>query len=724
MIYLDTETVGFVGPLLTIQWARDDGPIQIHHVWRSLIESTLNLIEMFCNEDVCAYNLPFDWFHLQRTHAILSKMRYASNIETRWPSSELYIEQERAAVLDCRCLRPRSALDLLLYLKRGPLQSLMQRDEVRVKRVPSALAAPLAAILDQRFQPGGIYFAKRQGDRWLVEEDEDDPRWSDLVLRFGASAQLKNVARYVLGKDVIFNPTPDHLKVKQTEWHLHWQEELNPWDRVLEANVDYWFRDPDAQRYAREDVEHLRALHKHFGSLPPGDDDSELAVAVACMRWRGLRLDLVKTRQLYERKLREMRVAPRSPAAVKAYLLEVMSDTEALALTSTEGVILETIAKWQDEEGQPTQVAWRAYLSSQARSAEKEADGLRKMLILGRAHFDFNVIGALSGRSSGAGGWSAHGTPKGREFRALFLEADEGEFLDAGDFESQEVTIAAAAYGDEQLTADLKSGKKIHAIFGSFLYEMSYEEVLSTKENPEATNLYGRGKNTVFARIYGAMAKKISETAGITLERAEKFEADIGERYPGMRKARERISSMFCSMSQPGGLGTEVVWRDPADSVSSLLGFKRYFTLENMLVKILYDLAGDMPPELAKHEAALQKVTRRERSQTAAGAVRSALYAAAFGLQAANMRAAANHEIQSTGAQITKALQRALWDLQPVGVQPWVARTMNAHDEVHVVRAPEVKTKPVVDSVIQRFRQVVPLLAIGWKTGVRSWADK
>lgn len=47
------------------------------------------------------------------------------------------------------------------------------------------------------------------------------------------------------------------------------------------------------------------------------------------------------------------------------------------------------------------------------------------------------------------------------------------------------------------------------------------------------------------------------------------------------------------------------------------------------------------------------KVMRRPgRIQTAGGAVSSALYGAAFGIQAANMRAAANHEIQSLGIRV------------------------------------------------------------------------
>ena len=36
-------------------------------------------------------------------------------------------------------------------------------------------------------------------------------------------------------------------------------------------------------------------------------------------------------------------------------------------------------------------------------------------------------------------------------------------------------------------------------------------------------------------------------------------------------------------MTQPGGIGTKVVWKDPADYAETMLGFRRYFTLENRI---------------------------------------------------------------------------------------------------------------------------------------------
>ena len=76
-------------------------------------------------------------------------------------------------------------------------------------------------------------------------------------------------------------------------------------------------------------------------------------------------------------------------------------------------------------------------------------------------------------------------------------------------------------------------------------------------------------------------------------------------------------------------------------------------------------------------------------------------------MQAANMRAAANHEIQSPGAEITKAVQRRLWDLQPAGIHPLKLAPLNIHDELMVVANPSI----VHDITAQRPRSrgVLPL---------------
>ena len=68
MIFLDTETCGFTGPIVLIQWAEGDGHVHIHEVWHEPVSETLSLIERLCDDTVCAFNLSFDWFHINNLY--------------------------------------------------------------------------------------------------------------------------------------------------------------------------------------------------------------------------------------------------------------------------------------------------------------------------------------------------------------------------------------------------------------------------------------------------------------------------------------------------------------------------------------------------------------------------------------------------------------------------------------------------------------------------------
>jgi hypothetical protein len=114
------------------------------------------------------------------------------------------------------------------------------------------------------------------------------------------------------------------------------------------------------------------------------------------------------------------------------------------------------------------------------------------------------------------------------------------------------------------------------------------------------------------------------------------------------------------------------------------------------------------------------------RVQTAAGAVASALYGAAFGIQQNNVRAAANHEIQSPGGQITKRVQRRVWDLQPAGINMLLVAPMNIHDELMTVTHPTMikQVTAVVWETVESYRPQVPLIGMTWFEHMLNWAEK
>ena len=356
----------------------------------------------------------------------------------------------------------------------------------------------------------------------------------------------------------------------------------------------------------------------------------------------------------------------------------------------------------------------------------------------------------------------------------MFTLAWEGFILCGGDFDSFEVTIADAVCDDEALRGELKSTmpchkcgatgfepckdckkefrrpdpncpvcgqgqlgpclecegttqarKKIHALFGQALFPgETYEAVIASDGTDN--DMYTRGKQGFFGTmLYGGDHSTLVNKLHIPEETAKAAIENFGRRFTGVKRWRQGVSDRFCSMRQPEGIGKRVIWADPNDYCETFLGFRRYFTLENTIAKTLFGLANK-PPAHWKETGGKVKVVRRDRVQRADGAVQSALYGAAFAMQAANMRAAANHEIQSPGAEITKAVQKRIWDLQPVGVHELVVAPLNVHDELAVPTRPdyvELVTKAVQESV-EHYRPYVPLIGMTWNESMANWAEK
>ena len=258
MIFYDTESVGLTGPTTLIQWARATGRVRLVQVFATRAKETLRLIEMLMATGVCAWNIEHDHWHLQRLHNVLS-LHGANEV----PTKASWLAFERAA-LDGPCLKPKTALDLFLHCKKGPLQSLMERDAIRVRRVPAALAGALAAELGRRVEIEPIYFARRaSGHEWQVDT-QDDEEFPNVVLRFGARFGLKPVARFLLNRDYPDIPVPkdrqpgdlkdvydpfNRLWIDKFDWQVeHWATNAEALDRPEreQQHADGGPRDVDA----------------------------------------------------------------------------------------------------------------------------------------------------------------------------------------------------------------------------------------------------------------------------------------------------------------------------------------------------------------------------------------------------------------------------------------------------------------------------------------------
>lgn len=767
MIFYDSETCGLHGVMVLLQYAVDDGPVYMKDLWMDPVQESLTLIESLMEHEggVVGFNLSFDHFHLQKIYnmfAILADVAGGDSIP--FNHIKLLAEIEPAA-RDGKCIKPQRALDLMLHARKGEFQSLMARKPIFIRRVPTQLAYLLREELERRIDLPEIYFSKRKvkGDRWVIKDVHKpdgsiNPDFKTLMLDFKSSSGLKPLCEHIFGKDrfgrqrAVFSD----IEVPKKFWpkdkgtgYAPYAKAFEPdgvfkktWPAFVNHHILHWATNQDARQYAEDDVTDTRNLYEYFGRPPAGDDDSELACMAGSVRWRGYPIDRKGLKALRDEARARIGAIPRKPELVREYLSEVMDPAEIVAAKldqTTKRTVLEEIIKLKaicpqcEGEGCSTCVegevahpgAERAQKILDARQAKYELNFYEKLLRAGRLHPSFDIIGAKSSRMSGRGGdLNSQGIKKDKKVRRCFKLHKKGELLCGGDFDSFEVSIAVADYNDELLNEELQSGKKIHGLFGTLCYpQFTYEEIVASSGTKE--DYYTKAKSGLFALIYGGNEVTLMSRLGVAENDAIAALNRFRHKYKGVKAAQDRIFESLAYMRQPGGIGTQVEWHeDCQDYYESMLGFKRFFTLEVEICKILFNLAQRLPKDWTKIKVPVQR--RPERIQTAHGATQSAIYGAAFQIQSANIRAGGNHRIQSTGAGITKRLQRKIWEHQPCGVNDWLVQPMNIHDEIMARTHPSVSeaVAATVNATVESFRPIVPLIGMEWKIGISSWADK
>jgi hypothetical protein len=784
-VYADVESCGFAGMAVLIQYAYDDGEIHLFEPWTRPARESLELLESMMDHTLVGFNLAFDHFHyckIYTTFRLLDKNELPANL----PVMEVAIAEK--AGRDGPCLKPKGVMDLMLHSRQGKHQTLMSRHDVRVKKIPLHLAEYVRDELESTMELDPILHARWGVYEHKTHKGEVSTEFKDVVLKFKPNKGLKSLAKHCLGLEPEFHSfkevwadrkdkfaelkwAPYALSCGNDEWMI--KDKRGKllgycWPHHIHTDIKHWSTNEEARRYARDDVTYTRLLDEYFGYPEANDNDSVLAAMVAAVRWHGFEIDTAKTTELLAKSEALLASSPinvNKPTDVRAYIRESMDETECILLDkSTKKANLEKIASrmvieeyLEDEETEqcikcfgegcvrcdnlgwmkpgPTEASRRASEILKIKAAVKEVDQHRKLLIAGRFHVSLNVIGTLSSRMSGGDGLNAQGIKKSAEVRQAFTLSWPGMVLCGGDFDSFEVTLADAVFGDERLRKDLLSGLSIHTVMAQQLYpDKTFEQVLASKAHADGSiiDMYTRGKQAVFAMLYGGDETTINKKLSIKMKIAVAAFDGFQTRYPGIREARELNQKLFGAMEQTGGIGTKILWNDPKDYCETFLGFRRYFVLENTICKILFEL-GQAPPKDWKlgHKDSVTgefvewTCNRRDRTQTLSGASSSAIYGAAFQLQAANVRAANNHLIQSPGAMITKALQVAVWTLQPWGVSDWVVAPFQVHDEVNVVADPSVTDElaKVVRASVESYRDKVPLIALKWDTGLASWGD-
>lgn len=763
MIPWDTETCGFHGMPVLLQYAIDYGPSVLHELWYEKLDRSMEVCEEIVFGDSVVFNGAFDIFHLYKfwcTAQLVIQELGTNNVSPKDHIDLFGVLEEKARDYP-KTWRLKNVVDLMLVAQRTKYQSMIDRKEIRIRRVPYVLAEKLIVELNKRIVFAPIYFARRKkpGPIWRMAEVKNDvgdiiPDLVDIVCSFKPSKALKALAveAGLVAVDDVLSFTDIDVGVKPEECGYapyaagtfsdgpkpspnDWR---GTWPDVIDIHIEHWHTNKMARKYAALDPEYTRGIYDHFGQPQFNDVDSQLANMVAVSRWRGYAVDVAAIRKLKEAAIERKFSAPTAPRAVKNYIYPHLAPEQIAVIDgSTKKTVLETIAKWDGPAGEcATKVLT-------ARSAAKEIELYDKMIQAGRFHASFKVIGAKSNRMSGSDGLNPQGIKATKEVRGSFPLALPGMQLDGGDFDAFEVAIAEAVYGDEGLRKALTEGiecpdcfgvgcdfckekgtiiAKIHALFAQELFpELTYRQIMESKGKEK--DYYTDGKRGLFALFYGGNEQTLVERIGVEEQVALAAILNFASRFPGIQRFQDSIREKFCSMTQPGGIGSKVIWQDPAEYVESMFGFRRYFDLENKVCRELFNLSENLPEEWKSMRL---KVVRRDREQKVGSAIMSALFAAAFNIQGQNMRAAANHLIQSPGADMTKRLQCRLWNVQPVGISDWCVQPLNVHDELMTPCTNNVSSvcAEIVKDFIEEYRKHIPLLDMTWQTNIPSWAGK
>jgi hypothetical protein len=796
-IFLDTETCGLHGPIVLLQYAEEDGPIRLYEPWHNPVERTLELMEWIASNHVIGFNLKFDWFHFQQMYTTLTLYCSEYHTETDELDIERYANLEPQA-RDLGCLKPAAATDIMIHAQKSEFQSLMDRKDILIRRVPVQLAYELAAELNRRIPFDPIYFDRRKDKTlpvWQVQ-DSRDVKFKNVVCRFKPSSRLKALAKAALGlKDdpillrqiamedwkypIEFGYAPFAKAVdKYVKIFGSWDGKnkkyfkspwYHTWPDCIEDHMGYWRFYDRARQYASDDVHYTRELYKYFAEPVGDDDDSVLACLVGSVRWKGFKVDLNGIYELRDEAIATKGKIPTSQNAVLRYIADACNPTEKLGLpTSSNKKHLEELLKWKKDcewcvgEGCNLCVehtaAKRAREVLDARHAEKQIMLWNKILVAGRLHVSLKITGTKSNRMSGDDDLNVQAVNKVKFVRRQFPLAYPPYKLCGGDFDAFEVAIAVAIYNDSKLYGELQkdiecpmcdgTGKntgrnkpknkdseicdncegtkiekqKIHAIFGTFIYpNESYAGI--RRSAGTLIDRYTISKSGLFTWLFAGTEKSFEERLGIPKEQAKAGLKAFNEFFPNVGAVRNKTMEDFSPLYQPEGIGTKITWREPKTYMSTLLGFKRYFSLENQVLAGLFELAQN-PPEHWKK--IMGTVARRDLFQTVTGATQSALYGAAFALQGNVARSAINHPIQGTGAQITKRVEREIWDIQPAGYHPWRVIPLNIHDEIMAPVHPDFVTQveQIVNQSVSRLAPLIPLLRFEWKKGLITWADK
>ena len=163
----------------------------------------------------------------------------------------------------------------------------------------------------------------------------------------------------------------------------------------------------------------------------------------------------------------------------------------------------------------------------------------------GRLHTNFQLHGTSTGRLSSNNinmqnlpAWLA-----GFNIKKIFIADDpEEEVIFNVDWKGAEIRVFTAYAPDPALIQALNDGLDVHSWFTQEIFGIPYAEVEAKKDtDKEVKKLRTTVKRVVFGILYGAMAKKIAETAGVTEERAQEIIDKLFARFPSLKNYMDEV---------------------------------------------------------------------------------------------------------------------------------------------------------------------------------------
>lgn len=551
------------------------------------------------------------------------------------------------------------------------------------------------------------------------------------------SKKLKTLMSKIFGEQTIKTGDafilPEQISYKEnTRIPIILADEQAIYDKLYQLNEDML---DDAEKsklaveYALNDIKYLWMLedflNKHSKPTSPEHENQVCGHAVAYTKYKGFTTDPVAIQNNIDRLAKmaleieqQIPINLQSTKERKEYL-QKLTDFPVLSTGKKQlELMLLTPGIYSDE------FKAKVKMILQYKPIQQRLNQLKTLQMgNGRAYPDFRIIGTSTQRMAGAGGFNYQGISREGQIRQC-IKSSMG-----GDFSNLEVNIAAQYFMDIDLENDLENDLDLHTMTATLidkkLGDLGYAETQKGKndknhpEHPYIKTVRNKAKSINFAILYFCQMQKVAEILEIPPEDAEKLmEENFFARYKGLRRTRKIFEDRFCTADFNTWSKTSVA--NMQDSIADIFGNTRYVKFEKAVARLFWENSNMFDSLISEDDRAVKMIRQATKGpQTYSNALKSACLGAASGIQKSVMRSVGNFPIQSSGAHLTKILMSKVFLACELPI-------LNVHDELLI---PEeysnqyTLVKAIVEDFLREYRDYVPTLKMDFDP-MKTWADK